>query len=91
MEPCSIVSSQPPLWVVRTQWQRKGDALGPQAVTWEDASRVRNNQGGLIVVFWNEGDRVLLLLEKNVDVESHEVAFGNCLSPDADECVWNTC
>ena len=42
----------------------EGDALGLQAVTPEDASRVRDNQGSLIVVFWDKGDRVLLLLEK---------------------------
>ena len=40
---------------------------------------MRDSQEGLTVVFWNEGVGVLLLLEKNVDVESHEVAFGSCL------------
>ena len=57
----------------------EGDALGPQAVTPKDTSRVRDSQGSLIVVFWNEGDGVLLLLKKKkVDVESHGVRG----------CVW---
>lgn len=82
-------SVQLPLWFVRTLWLRKGGRPGPARLQpLEDVPRAENSrespamdsQEDLTLVFWNKGDRMLLLprREWTRNPTPSEVEFG-CL------------